>query len=129
MASDAVTTVTAVAADLPEWLKWGANAGLFVALVLGSLWSVRKARHEEREHESEPFDPVKLLDASPVRQIIAAAETVADNAKLQTEALKTISAAAAAMAKTVEDDFDERRVQREVDRRLQEQRLLREARG
>lgn len=126
MASDAISTAVA---ELPEWLKWGANAGLFVALVFGSLWTARKVRHEEREHDSRPFDPAKLLEASPIRQVITATETIADNAKLQTEALKTISAAATAIARMVEEDFDERRVDREVERRLKEQRASREARA
>lgn len=114
MAGEAAT----IAAELPPWLQWAAQAALFVVTAVGGVAAVVVGKRRAVEHESEPFDPEELLDSSPIKRLIAAFETMADNAKLQTEAVKTISAAATAMARTVEEDFDERRVLREVERRL-----------
>ena len=126
MAGEAPSAASLVS-ELPDWLKWGANIALILfAMVAGPLVA-RAGRKSERERDSEPFDAEAFLDASPVRKLIAAAEVVADSVPLQTEALKTIAAAASAMARTVEQDWDERRIEREVKRRLQEAGAQREA--
>lgn len=124
MAADAAT----IAAELPLWLQWSAQAALFVVTAVGGVAAIFVGKRKPAEPESEPFDPEELLDSSPIKRLIASFETMADNAKVQTEALKTMSAAAVALAKTVEDDFDERRVKREVSRLLDEERRAREGR-
>lgn len=109
---------SAFLAGLPPWAQIGANVALFLLTIAAGVWGIRKGHKDEGEKESEPFHASDLLDSSPVKRMLETWETVADNARLQTEALKTISAAAVAMAKTIEADFDERRIQSEVKRRL-----------
>lgn len=58
-----------------------------------------------------------------------AATSISENMRLQTEALKVSSAALGAIAKLVEEDFDERRVHREVGRRLDAEHNVRRAAG
>ncbi|KAB1075345.1 hypothetical protein [Methylobacterium planeticum] len=77
----------------------------------------------------DPADGENLLTAGPVRDLFEAIASIADNIRLQTDDLKTISAAMFAVAKVVEEDFDERPVERAVDRHLGEERRLREARA
>lgn len=106
-----------IAAQLPPWLQTASAAALFVVAVMAGALGLLRGR-AVGAGEGEAHEVEDLLASAPVRRLLECAEAVSDNARLQTEALKTISAAATAMAKTVEDDFDERRVQREVDRRL-----------
>ena len=125
MAADAATIIS----ELPPWLQVGANAALFVVTALGGIWALRRGHKVEAERDAEPFDAADLLESSPIKRFIASVETLADNAKLQTEAQSRISAAATALAKLVEEDFDERRVDREVERRLDRERRNRETRA
>ena len=55
-------------------------------------------------------------------------DTLADNAKIQTLALKTIAAAAAVQAKKLEPTFDEGHIERDTETRLMHERNNRAAR-
>lgn len=110
----------AIVAALPPWLQFGANAALFVLTVGLGVLAVLKGRKDAEAHPA--LDPAELLASSPVKTVVEAIALIAENMRLQTEALKVTSAAATALAKLIEHDFDERRVHREVDRRLEEER-------
>lgn len=103
----------AIVAALPDWLKVGANAALFVVGLAIAVLAIRKGHKEGEPGDKPELDD--LLDSSPVK-------TFLDNMRLQTEAMKVMAAALGAMAKVHEADFDERRVHREVERRLAEER-------
>ena len=123
------SSAAALVAELPDWLKWGANLALILfAMVAGPL-AVRAGRKGEQEHEAEVFDPADLLESSPIRRLVAAWETIADNARLQTEALKTISAIATLQAKALQSGFNEDDIHRDVHWRLTEARLARDDRA
>lgn len=117
-----MTDATALINTLPDWLKVGANAAVFVVGLAIAVLAVRKGRRDEDEHEGRDHEGVReaqeALAAGPIREALTSLSTLAENARLQTEAQKVAAAALTAMAKLVEDDFDERRVNREVDRRL-----------
>lgn len=112
--------ITALIASLPPWLQVGANVGLLAVLLVGGFFAIRKGHRDEDESDASGFDAAALLERSPIKAYLEAVQVMADHAKLQTEAAKTISAALVAIAKLVETDFDERRIQREVERRTAE---------
>jgi hypothetical protein len=118
-----MTNTQDVIALLPDWLKGGASAGLFVIscviAFLGWKASLNKGEHdhEAREHD-DALEVREAMAAGPVRDALTYLATLAENARLQTEALKVMAAAGTALAKTVEADFSERRIKDEVDRRL-----------
>ncbi len=111
----------AAAAALPDWLKVGANVVLFLLSVTILVMGLRKKDHEGGEHG----DVGVLLEASPVVRLFTdissmttSLASIADNVRLQTDAQRVTSAAAAAIAKTVEDDFKEQRVRNAVEDEL-----------
>lgn len=127
-----MTEASALINNLPDWLKIGANAAVFVVGLAIAILAVRKGRSDEAEHEARDHEGAReaheALAAGPVREALTSLATLAENARLQTEAQKVTAAALTALAKLVEDDFDERRVDREVDRRLEiERKRLAEA--
>lgn len=118
-----MTEASALIDNLPDWLKIGANAAVFVVGLAIAVMAVREVRSDDGEHEGRDHEgarePHEALAAGPVREALTSLATLAENARLQTEAQKVSAAALTALAKLVEDDFDERRVDREVDRRLE----------
>lgn len=118
-----MTDAPALVNNLPEWLKTGANVALFLISLATMGLAMRKGRSDEAEHEAREHEGAReaheALAAGPVREALTSLATLAENARLQTEAQKVTAAALTALAKLVEDDFDERRVDREVDRRLE----------
>lgn len=118
-----MSEASALINNLPDWLKIGANAAVFVVGLAIAILAVRKGRSDDGEHEGREHEGAReaheALAAGPVREALTSLATLAENARLQTEAQKVTAAALTALAKLVEDDFDERRVDREVDRRLE----------
>ena len=125
MAGDASSLI----AELPPWLQWGASASLFVVTTVAGLAAIRVGHKRGKAEDDDGFDADKLLDASPIRRFLEAVDTLADNAKIQTLALKTIAAAAAVQAKKLEPTFDEGHIERDTEMRLTHERILREARA
>jgi hypothetical protein len=111
--------VTTAIAAMPPWLQGAASVAVFVLTVLIGLRAVRQGSKDAEEHH---LDPAELLASSPVKALVDAIVLISEHQRLQTEALKVTSAALTALAKLIEDDFDERRVHREVERRLAERR-------
>ncbi|AWN35698.1 hypothetical protein [Methylobacterium radiodurans] len=68
----------------------------------------------------EAFDAQDLLTSAAVLRFLTAHDTIAAHMVIQSEALKTISAAATVWAKAQEDDFQEWRIAAAVERRWNE---------
>jgi hypothetical protein len=105
--------------SLPDWLQVGANIILFL-VAIGITVGAYFRGHAKGGEKAEALDTDAFLESGPVRGFLEAVTAIAENMRLQTEALKVTSAALGAIAKLVEEDFDERRVHREVDRVLEE---------
>lgn len=114
---------------LPEAVRPFAAGFLFVGTAVAGWVVVLWSKKKESEKPDEHFDAEDLLESSHIKAFLNNVQTLADNSRLQTEALKNISAAATAMGKTIEVDYDERRVNREVERRLAEEKMRRDMRS
>jgi hypothetical protein len=121
--------VPEIISGMGSWAIYLYN-GLTVAGIAGfGLWQYVKARSKaegERAEEHEHFDAEDLLETSPVKAFLANVNTLADAAKLQTEALRTISAALVTLAKIYEQDFDEMRIRIAVQERFDAEEARRE---
>lgn len=118
-----------IVAMLPDNLKPIAASILFLGTAAAGWVAVLWAKKKESEKPEEHFDAEDILESSHIKNFLENVQTLADNARLQTEALKNISAASTIIGKTLEEDYDERRVEREVSRRLAEDRLRRDMRS
>lgn len=105
--------------DLPLWIQAALTIGAGIATAVGGVVFGKRGHRAVREHEDIADE---LLESSPIRKFLESVETVTANQKLQTEALRTIAVAVTAIAKILEDEFDEQRIDREIARRLGEQR-------
>ncbi len=122
MAADA-----SVLTELPTWIQMAIGVGIAIATAASGLVVAKHNRKKAEDEDHESLDAEDFLKASPIQKFLDAINTMAnnsaalaENSRLQTEALKTISATAIAIARTYEEDFDERRILREVERRLKE---------
>lgn len=109
----------AIVKSLPDWLQVGANVILFL-VAIGITVGAYFRGHAKGGEKAEMLDAEAFLESDPVQGFLGSITAIAENMRLQTEAQKVASAALGAIAKLVEDDFDERRVHREVERRLAE---------
>lgn len=122
--------IQAMIAALPPWAQAAAQFAVFL-LTVGIGW--KATRHGKRRDEGDDddadahHDAALILAADPVKAGLSALVELGANARLQTEALKTIAAAHTAYAKLVEPDFLELRIFKMVQDQLREERRNRGA--
>lgn len=131
----AMADVTELIPGLPPWaqLMGGALCSLGVG-VYGMYQLVTAKRAEAKAIEAavaphETFDPDELLEAGPVVRFLANVDDLTANARLQTEALRNISAVFTLIGKRMEDGYSELMVFKAVHEALKEERTQRAPRA
>lgn len=112
--------------SLPPWAQAGANVAVFVLTVILGILAFRHGRAKPAD-DDDHHDAKLILAADPVKAALTAIVTLGDNARLQTEALKTIAAASTVYAKLAEPGFLELHVFKAVHEQLREERRNRAA--